>query len=238
MKKEKLPKLTSRLNLIAKKVRIGKSICDIGTDHCYLPIYLVLKGKIPNAIASDINEGPLKKAKSSIIDYNCENKISLILSDGFNNINENLVEDVIICGMGGELIAEIISKAPFLKSGDRQLFLQPMTKAQELKKYLFENGFEILDEEVAKEGKKLYVVMTVKAGKTTKYKESELIFSKKLLKRNTQLEKQYLEKLILKYEKSIKGMKKGNAKEKLQKTNDLLISLKKMLEMMQNAKSK
>ena len=92
-------------------------VCDVGTDHAYLPAYLIENNICDYAIASDINEGPLKFAQQTIIKYHIEDKIRLLKSDGLKNIPSENVSDVVIAGMGGETIAEIISGTQWLKSG-------------------------------------------------------------------------------------------------------------------------
>jgi tRNA (adenine22-N1)-methyltransferase len=129
--KNNLPKLTPRLALIASKVRKSTVVCDIGTDHAYLPVYFVNSGISLFAIAADIKVGPLQKAKQTIEKYNAADKVKTILSNGFLEIDKTSFQDAIIAGMGGELIAEIIENAPFLKDGDRTLILQPMTATYE-----------------------------------------------------------------------------------------------------------
>lgn len=230
--KTNLPKLTPRLALIASKVRKGSIICDIGTDHAYLPVFLVNSGISPYAIAADVKTGPLQKAEQTIRKYNALEKVNAVLSDGFLEIDKMSFADAIIAGMGGELIAEIIADAPFLKEGDRELVLQPMTAVYELRKYLVENGFTIIDEEIAKEEEKLYVVIVAKAGKTLKYNEIDLLFGEKLKERNKELERLYLEKLIKEYEKIINGLEKGKLTEKAEKTKEILAGLKQAKEEM------
>lgn len=234
--KNNLPKLTPRLALIASKVRKGKLICDIGTDHAYLPVFLVNSGTSPYATAADVKVGPLQKAKQTIERFNALEKVNIILSNGFLEIDKNAFQDAIIAGMGGELIAEIIENAPFLKEGDRTLILQPMTAAYELRKYLAYNGYTIQDEEVAKEEEKLYVVLVAKAGKEKPYTEIDLLFGEKLKERNGELERLYLDKLIMEYEKISAGLEKGKLTDKAEKTKGILVGLKQTREEMQNAK--
>jgi tRNA (adenine22-N1)-methyltransferase len=236
--KNNLPKLTPRLALIASKVRKGKIICDIGTDHAYLPVFLVKSGISPFAIAADVRVGPLQKAKQTIGKYDAFDKVKTVLSNGFSEIDKNSFDDAIIAGMGGELIAEILKAAPFLKERDRTLILQPMTSAYELRKYLTENDFEILDEEIAKEDEKLYNVMVAKAGKTKNYSEIDFVFGKKLKKRNGELERLYLDKLINEYEKIIIGLEKGKLAEKAEKAKEILAALIHTKEQMCNGNCK
>ena len=140
--------LDARLRAAAKYVRQGAVFADIGTDHAYLPIYLLKHGIISRAVAADVAEGPLKTAVSHAKEFSLEDKIDFHLTDGLDGLEELGITDVAICGMGGELISMLIDKAPFLKNSDIRLILQPMSKQELLRSYLSENGFKILSERV------------------------------------------------------------------------------------------
>ena len=103
--------LSSRLKAVASLVRKGSSLADIGCDHGYLPVYLVMNGIIENAVASDINDGPLKQCRRLVESYSLQDKINCVLSDGLSNIEYTDFQDVAICGMGGELIASILEQS-------------------------------------------------------------------------------------------------------------------------------
>lgn len=149
-------KLSPRLLAAAEFVRRDKSVCDVGTDHALLPCYLYQQGA-RDITASDINDGPLEAARETIERYIGENcPIKLVKSDGLDNIP--YADDVIIAGMGGELIARIVTECRFLNK-DVSFILQPMTKAETLRRELYKNGFRIDAEKTAKEGDKLYVIM-------------------------------------------------------------------------------
>ena len=130
------PKLSPRLLAVAELVREGAYVADVGTDHAYLPIYLCLSGKARGAVASDINEGPVQRAKLNIASHKLEDKILVLHTDGLRRVDILCPDDVMICGMGGELIAEIISGAEWLKKRRNRLILQPMTQADKLRDYL------------------------------------------------------------------------------------------------------
>ena len=150
-------KLDPRLSLAASFVG-GKVVADIGTDHAYIPIYLLTSGKCSYAIASDINEGPLMKAKTNAFNYGVDKKIYFGLTDGLRNLplEEKNVTDIVICGMGGELISQIIEASDYAHRNNVNLILQPMSSIEELRYYLAENGFEIKDESVCHAQGKLY----------------------------------------------------------------------------------
>ena len=150
--------IDNRLKVCADMVSGNGIVCDVGTDHAYLPAYLIENNICDYAIASDINEGPLKFAQQTLIKYHIEDKIRLLKSDGLKNIPSENVSDVVIAGMGGETIAEIISATQWLKSGVN-LVLQPMTRAGYLRKWLYNNGFEIAEEKAVIQNRFIYTAI-------------------------------------------------------------------------------
>lgn len=153
--------LSPRLAAAAGMVRKGGEICDVGTDHALLPCRLYLDGE-RKLTAADINEGPLLSAKQTVLHYiGKEDAVRLVLSDGLEKID--YADDVIIAGMGGELIARIISGCRFL-SENTHFILQPMTKAEILRRELYKNGFYIEKELTARENDRNYVIMSVYFG--------------------------------------------------------------------------
>lgn len=152
-------KLTNRLKTAASFVRADRVTADVGTDHGYLPAFLVMSGITTDAIAADIAQGPLDNARKTVEKYSLGNNIRLILSDGLCNIPHN-VDELIICGMGGNLIADILAAAPWIKNENMHLVLQPMTHSQDVRQYLAENGFYIEDEKTCCDDNKNYIVIS------------------------------------------------------------------------------
>lgn len=153
--------LSPRLEMVAKMTRENKALCDVGTDHAYLPVYLLQRGRIPYAFAGDINDGPLKNAEQTEKKYGFTEKIELILGSGLVNFKENCAHDFVIAGMGGELISKILNDSPWVRTLGNHFVLQPQSHAEDLRRYLTENGYEIQKESVCKEGKHLYLAMEV-----------------------------------------------------------------------------
>ncbi len=200
-------KLDNRLMAIANLVRKDKILADIGTDHAYLPVYLVEKGIINKAIASDLRVGPLDNAKTTVASYGYENQIELRLSDGLDNFNENEVEEIAVAGMGGLLISQFIERTKWLKNSDIHLILQPMTHIEELRKAMFDNGFIMDKEVVAKDGDKLYIVFSAYYyDDVTAYTDLDLIVGK-LPYNDDDLSKEYLNKIYDKYNKKLCALK-------------------------------
>ncbi len=154
--------LDNRLKMCADMISGKGIVCDVGTDHALLAAHLITTGKCEKVIASDINEGPLESARKTVEKYGISEKVDLVLSDGLKNVNGDGVSDIVIAGMGGETIAKILGECEFDLGGIR-LILQPMTKAEVLRKWLEDYGYKILSENGVAEGEKLYSVITATA---------------------------------------------------------------------------
>ncbi|MEE1279917.1 MAG: class I SAM-dependent methyltransferase [Oscillospiraceae bacterium] len=152
--------LPSRLLAIAALVPRGSLVADIGTDHALLPIYLIENGITDRVIASDIVDGPLSSAKKNISAHGLEDEISIIKSDGIAKVYPFTPKTIIIAGMGGETIRDIISACDYSVSGAPYFILQPMTRPELLREYLIKNGFSILSETVIQEQHHFYVIIS------------------------------------------------------------------------------
>ncbi len=151
-------KLSKRLSAVARLVNQNALLADIGCDHGYLPVWLLLNNKIKSAVASDINEGPLASCRQLVAAYSLENKIKCRISNGLQEIKEKECTDIAVCGMGGELIADIVSSCKWAESREKHFIFNPMTHSEILRKYLCDNGFEIQSDIIVKEGKHYYNV--------------------------------------------------------------------------------
>lgn len=151
--------LTPRLRAAADLVRESCSLADIGCDHGFLPVFLLQSGKISFAVASDINEAPLASCKALIEREGLADKAACVLSNGLEEIDENACDDISLCGMGAELIVQIMSSCPWVKNKDKHFIFNPMTHSEILRKYLCENGFEIQNDIIVKEGRRYYNVL-------------------------------------------------------------------------------
>lgn len=149
--------LNTRLQACADFVTPGGVVCDVGTDHALLPVYLVQAQIAASVIASDIGEGPLQAAERTIERAGLTGQIRTLLSDGLAKVPED-VTDIVIAGMGGETIVGILAACPFPLAGKR-LILQPMTKAEVLRMWLYANGFAIREEKCARDEERLYAVL-------------------------------------------------------------------------------
>lgn len=156
-------KLTKRMSAIASFVDIGSRTADIGTDHGYIPVYLRQNDICPYIIASDINEGPLQSAVRSASEYNVDN-IEFVCAPGLDGISPGEVDTVIIAGMGGEVITEILRAANWLHSYGVKLILQPQSKIEILCSYLHSAEYKVTDARLIRENGKLYTIMVVENG--------------------------------------------------------------------------
>ena len=151
--------LSDRLQAVASLVTAGHRVADIGTDHAYIPIYLLWKGMAPSAIAMDVNEGPLKKAEAHVKENGMEEKIRLRLSDGFEKLEPFEVDTAVIAGMGGPLMIRILSAYPEVTRSLKELVLQPQSEIAKVRAFLLEEGFLFIQEDMVKDDGKYYPMM-------------------------------------------------------------------------------
>ena len=164
--------LDSRLSLCASFVRQDSKLADIGTDHAYLPVWLCQNGVCKSAVAADINPEPLSRGQLTTRQAGLEDKVKTRLSDGLKSISADEADDIVIAGMGGELIAKIILDCEYSRDKDKRFILQPMTKSELLIERLCQNGFEILSQDCCVASNKCYTVLLVQySGEKRAYSE-------------------------------------------------------------------
>lgn len=155
--------LQPRLQLLSELIPQGSRLADVGTDHGYVPVYLLQRGLIQSAIASDIGAEPLQHARNTAEEYGVEG-IDFRLCPGLDAIAPEETDTILIAGMGGETIITILDSAPWTKRGDHLLLLQPMTKVEMLRKWLADNGYTFTGERLVFDKDHLYPVMLVRGG--------------------------------------------------------------------------
>ncbi len=208
--------LTPRLSAIASFVADKARLLDVGTDHAYVPISLILSGRAERAWASDVNPGPLQSARENAAQYGVGDRLTLYLSDGLDKCecDSNGYDHIVIAGMGGELIATIIDREEYLVNARPKLILQPMTMQYHLRRYLCENGYAILDERIIfDEGKHYTVIVASYTGERREMTNAELAFGRKNLEtgRGDSVTRAYLENQLDILSKIINGKKRGKA---------------------------
>ena len=182
--------LSKSLYAVAGLVTEGASVADIGTDHGYVPIYLIKNKIASKVIAMDINKGPLERAKMHIIGHGLKGQIETRLSDGLKKVNPGEVDGMIAAGMGGALVIKILEESKAVVDTLEFLILQPQSEISKVRKYLNKNGLVIIEEDMVEEEGKYYPMMKVIHGQPEEYKEYEYIYGKKLLeKKHPVLEK-------------------------------------------------
>lgn len=198
--------LSKRLKAVAGLVSPGHRLADIGTDHAYVPIYLVESGKVPRAIAMDINQGPLKKAEENIKNHHLEALIQLRLSDGLLRLQPDEADTVLIAGMGGNLMSRIIADGQNQLKNVSELVLQPQSEIREFRHFLHDFGYRICEEDMLIDEGKYYVMFRVEKGVQHYENEAEYAYGKLLLQRKHPVLRQYIEKELRNYETILKHL--------------------------------
>ena len=202
--------LSKRLQAVADLMEDGLIVADVGTDHGYIPIFLLESGKSPKAFAMDINEGPLLRAKEHIAAHGLTDKIEVRLSDGVKALSAGECEGVIVAGMGGALAVKIVTEGADVFKNLKMFVLQPQSELDKVRQYLVDNAFQIIDEDMVLEDGKYYPMMKIVNGKSSEYSLSELRYGKCLLEKKHPILKMFLEKEIKNKESIVKNLEQDN----------------------------
>ncbi|WP_132251391.1 tRNA (adenine(22)-N(1))-methyltransferase [Natranaerovirga pectinivora] len=186
--------LSKRMTAVANSVIKGSSIADIGTDHGYIPIELAKNNMITKAIAMDINKGPLEKARKNIESNNLLGVIETRLSNGLEKLEENEVDIVIIAGMGGELINQILQEGEKKITHLKRLIVQPQTEIYKVRKRLHHIGYQIIDEIMVEEEGKYYFIILSEKGNEIYENPTYYYYGKHLIEKKDPIFKEYVEK--------------------------------------------
>ena len=154
--------LSDRLSLVASLVTKGCRIADVGCDHGYLSIWLAQNEICSNIIASDIRPGPLQKGRTNAVKYGVDNRIDFRLCNGLSDVEESEVDEIVICGMGGEVISSILSADAW--SMKKRLVLNPASKADQLRSFLYANGMDIVSERLVMDAGLMYNILEAVPG--------------------------------------------------------------------------
>lgn len=215
--------LSKRLKRIAEHVDKCESVADIGTDHGYIPIYLVKEGICKKAIASDINKGPIEKAKVNVAFEGVSNKIKCLLGPGLNPLKVGEVNGVILAGMGGNLTRDILlADMEKVKRYDF-IILQPAQNPEVLREFLYKNDYEIIDEDLIKDEGRFYELFKVKYNENSEKlvfeDELEYEVSPLLREKNHPLFKEFIEEKINRCETILSFIKEDTEAAKKRKSD-------------------
>lgn len=211
--------LQPRLRLLADLVPQGARLADIGTDHGYLPVYLLQRGRIASAIAADIGRAPLDHARRTAEQYGVECGLRFLCCDGLCGISPEDADTVVIAGMGGETIIRILSQAPWTRSGETLLLLQPMTKQELLRRWLNENGYAQCAERLVQDKDYLYPIFTVYGGPQPPLSVAEIYGGIDI--EVDPLAGEYLTQRIRRLEQAEQGLAKSSGDENRQRAREL-----------------
>lgn len=216
-------KLSDRLQRISQFVTGGNILADIGTDHGYIPIYLVENGTIPYAYACDVKDGPLERARDHIMEHSLEDKIETVKSDGLEKLHKNQADTILIAGMGGALTVEILKAGSEVLDTAKELIVSPHSELNIVRKYLDGIGYEVVDEDMIIDAGKYYVVMkwVKKDREVFPYTECELFYGRILLKNNNHILYGYLNLEKLNFERIYEKLLKSDNEEAVKRRRDI-----------------
>ena len=229
--------LSKRLTTIASLVPAGSRVADVGTDHGYTPIYLVKNGVAVSAIAMDVRSGPLGRAAEHVKEYGLEEKIELRLSDGLQALGPGEADTVIISGLGGPLMIDILTRGHQVAQTVGTFVLSPQSDIPGVRVYLREHGYRIDKEVFLKDEGKYYTVMVVTHGVSRPGRYIDDLFGKELLDRADPVLREYLEKEAARYRQLIPGLESASREETRQRAQQMkeeLASVEQALRVMED----
>ncbi|MFZ5965891.1 MAG: tRNA (adenine(22)-N(1))-methyltransferase [Bacillota bacterium] len=230
-------KLSPRLMTIVEQVKQGSYVADIGTDHGYIPVFLIEKAIANKVVASDVNEGPLKRAVHTIQQHHLGHCIECRLGSGLEPIKPGEVDTVIIAGMGGLLIRDILNNNLTLTKSFDTFILQPMVAQDELRRWLIGNGYKIINEKLCREEHRIYEIIVVEKGQQSIEDDIYFEIGTKLIENRDPLLEEFLKKHIKKYEDIIDSIERQGsimANEKMEMCIRKIGKLKEVLRWLSN----
>lgn len=222
--------LSKRLTAVAELVTAGGRTADIGTDHAYVPIWLVQNGRIPSAIAMDVNSGPLERARAHVIQNHLEGQIELRLSNGFASLAPGEVDAAVIAGMGGGLLIRILQEGGDVVRTLKECILQPQSEIEKVRAFLLEEGFSFIREDMVEEDGKYYPMMkvvppeqpNVKSRRSTEsWNETELRYGKLLLEDKNQVLHDFLLREIRIKNEILNSLEKNDSERAEKRKNEI-----------------
>lgn len=209
---DKLVKLSDRLAAVASFAEPGCRVADIGTDHGYIPIYLVQTGRAVSALAMDVRRGPLDRAEAHIeeLDPRLRARLETRLSDGLKELSPGEADTVVISGMGGELVIRILSEGRHVWDSVRNWILSPQSELQKVRHFFRDQGFFICREAMVRDDGKYYTVMKVRRGPMEELSEAAYLYGPCLLEQKSPVLAEFLEKEAIRVQGILKQVEAGN----------------------------
>ncbi len=229
--------LSDRLIKISEFVKKDTRVLDIGTDHGYIPIYLVENKISKNIIASDISSDSLKKTTELVGEKSLEENIDSRLGNGLEVIEPFEVDGVIMAGMGGILIQKILEKDKEITKSIEYFIFQPMIASKELRQYLSQNNFKIIDEELSKEGDKFYEIIYAEKGYENSKNEIYYEISEILIEKKHHLIKEFIENKIKLTNSVIIELEDKTSKRSIKRRNELEKKIKEYMEVLKRVEA-
>ena len=212
--------LSKRLETIAAMVSKGDCVADIGTDHAFVPIVLIKRGVCQKAVASDIGKGPLEKAREHVKDEGLSGVVDLRLGSGLSTLTPGEADSIVIAGMGGLLITDILKAGEAVAKSAKELILSPHTDYAEVRKFLSESGYVFVDEKAVFEDGKYYFVMKVRPGEGAPLSARELHYGPVLLRNRDAVLLSYLLDQKEKTEGILTSLRQATLSPQIEKARD------------------
>lgn len=219
-------KISKRLKEIAAYIEKDSYVLDVGCDHALLDIYLIRENICKKTMASDIHEGPLKKAKENIEKYHLQEKIELKQADGIDKINDK-VDTIVLAGMGYYTIKDILNKNNRALEKVNTIILSVNDDFYELRKYITNKDYRIEKEKIIEDHNKFYLILKVKKGRK-KYPKKELFFGTSKMNQDSKDYKKYIEKEIIKRKRILSSLPKTKLLLKIKLKKEIRILSKKI----------
>lgn len=223
--------LTPRLQAVADRVPAGVRLADVGTDHAYLPTWLLLRDRIPFALCTDLRPGPLERARETVERWDVAERAELRLCDGLAGVSADEVDFITIAGMGGETILGILAAAPWVR--EKGCVVQPMSSLADLRAGLAPLGLHIAVETLAQEGETLYVLMDLAPGPEGVLTSAELQVGRAERHRGDPLWSRYLCQEEGRLSKALRGLEQSRKPEDAARRKELAEALNGIRKMME-----
>lgn len=218
-------RLSPRLQAVADMIPKGSVVADIGTDHGYVPVYLIKSGIVQRALATDIRKGPLDRARCVIKHHGLEDRIETLLGDGLEALKTEYVDVVILAGMGGILIQNILGAKEGIGEGIKRLVLQPMNAQEKIRRWLLTGGYKIIDETLAREKNRIYEVIAAVPGEERVTDPIYFEIGRKLIEKKHPLLPMLIKKKEQKYKKIIAGLKQSKQDQATKRIEEYIARL-------------